>query len=191
MTVVGERLGGHAREGEFDKSVSLLSRIGAAAMAAGAAFAIARVVWRGVAPAFVAGHSWISLWSVSYKFPPGPVYLLFFGGAGLMLIARAFALSRIPSLDYLTRPLAALGRASFFVFVLQGYLYYIVLPLLHLPYPSLWPAYYLVTIMLLLAAAGIWDRFDANRYLTVGLWQALPLACTVGARISRRLAVTS
>lgn len=191
MTVIGERLGQFARAGEFDKSELVLTRIGAASMATGAGFALARGFLRLVAPSFVAGHGGLALWSVTHKFPPGPVYLLFFGGAGLMLIARAFALSRDPSLDYLTRPLAALGRASFFVFVLQGYLYYIVLPPLHLPYPALWPGYYVVTMLLLMLAAGVWDHFDANRYLSVGLGHAIPIAHSVRARISRRLPVTS
>ena len=191
MTVVGERLGEHAREGEFERSELVLVRIGAASMATGAAFALARGVLRVVDPAFVAGHGGLSLWSVSHKFPPGPVYLLFFGGAGLMLISRAFALSRASSMEYLTRPIAALGRASFFVFVLQGYLYYLVLPPLHLPYPALWPGYYAVTIVLLVGAARVWDHFDGNRYLTIGLWQAIPFARTVRGRFSRHQPVPS
>jgi uncharacterized membrane protein len=191
MTVVGERLGEHARAGEFDRSESVLSRIGAASMAMGAAFAIARRVLGAVAPGFVVGHGGLSLWSVSHKFPPGPVYLLFFGGAGLMLIARAFALSRASSFGYLTRPIAALGRASFFVFVLQGYVYYLVLPPLHLPFPHLWPGYYVVTVLLLVGAANIWDHFDGNRYLSVGLWHAVPFARTVRARFVRRQPATS
>lgn len=191
MTVLGERLGEHVRAGELDKSESALTRIGAAVMLAGAVFAVVRALLRAVAPGFVGAHAGISLWSVTHKWPPGPAYLLFFGGAGLILISRAFALSRFSSMAYLTRPLASLGRASFFVFVLQGYLYSLVLPPLHLPYPQLWPGYYVVTILLLIGAAVIWDRFDGNRYLTVGLWHAIPLARTLRARISRRLPATS
>ena len=191
MTVLGERLGQHARAGELDRRETALTRIGAAAMLAGATFATARFVLRAVAPGFVAAHGGISLWSVAHKWPPGPAYLLFFGGAGLMFISRAFALSRFSSIAYLTRPLASLGRASFFVFVLQGYLYTLVLPALHLPHPEFWPGYYVVTILLLVGAAVIWDHFDGNKYLTVGLWQAMPLARTVRARILRRLPVTS
>lgn len=191
MTVVGERLGEHARAREFNESESVLTRIGAALMATGAVFAIARSVLRVVAPAFVAGHDGLSLWSVSHKFPPGPVYLAFFGGAGLMLISRAFAISRVSSFAYLTRPIATLGRASFFVFVLQGYLYYLVLPPLRLPYPHLWPGYYVVTILLLVGAASIWDHVDGNRYLSVGLWHAMPFARSVRARFSRRQPATS
>jgi len=163
MTVVGERIGEHARRGEFDTGESVLNRIGFALMATGAAFVAVRRVLRVVVPGFVAGHGNLSLWSVAQKFPPGPVYLLFFGGAGLMLISRAFALSRDSSLGYLTRPLATLGRASFFVFVLQGYLYYLALPPLHLPHPYLWGGYYMVTILLLMGAAGLWDHLDGNR----------------------------
>jgi len=191
MTVVGEQVGEHAREGDFDKGESLLRRIGFASMTTGAAIATARIALRMIDPGFVAGHGDLSLWSVSHKFPPGPVYLLFFGGAGLMLISGAFAVSRDSSLGYLTRPLAALGRASFFVFVLQGYLYYLVLPPLHLPYPHFWPCYYAITILLLVAAAHVWDYFDGNRYLSVGLWQAMPLARAARAKIVRRLPVTS
>ena len=191
MTVVGERLGAHARKGDFDAGETMLTGIGAASLATGAAFAIARILLRVVAPRFVAEHGGLSLWSVTDKYPPGPVYLLFFGGAGLILISRAFALSRVASFGYLTRPLAALGRASFFVFVLQGYLYYIVVPPLHLPHPHLWPGYYAVTMLLLVGAAAIWDHFDGNRYLSVGLWHAMPFARTVRARFLRREPATS
>jgi hypothetical protein len=191
MTVVGERFGEQARQRGFDNNESTLTRLGASLMATGAAFAIARFVLRVVAPTFVVGHGDLSLWSVSHKYPPGPVYLLFFGGAGLMLIASAFALSRIASFNYVTRPIAVLGRASFFVFILQGYLYYLLLPSLHLPYPSLWPFYYAITILLLVGAGAAWDHFDGNRYLSVGLWQAMPLARAARARITRRLPATS
>jgi hypothetical protein len=160
-------------------------------MAMGAGLATARITVRIVAPDLFAAHGGLSIWSVSHKFPPGPVYLLFFGGAGLMLIAKAFALSRVPSFQHLTRALAVLGRASFFVFVLEGYLYVLVLPPLHLPYPFLWPGYYVVTMLLLIGAASVWDYFDGNRYLSVGLWQAMPLARAARAKIVRRLPVTS
>lgn len=182
MTVVGEELGEHARRSEFLQGESLLNRIGAASLASGAAFVIARRVLRVAAPRFLAAHGALSFWTISQKFPPGPVYLLFFGGAGLLMVSRAFALSRAASFGYLTRPIATLGRASFFVFVVQGYLYYLVLPLLNLPYPHLWPIYYVVTILLLVGSASIWNRFDANRYLSVGLWRAIPLVRTAGAR---------
>ena len=126
--------------------------------------------------------------AASRKFPPGPIYLLLFGGAGMLLVAKAFSTSRDGRWAPLTRPVAAIGRASFFVFILQSFVYYIVLPALSLPYPPLWPLYYVASLLVFLAAAAIWNSLDGNRFLTVGLWRTVPMVRAMRSRVRTALA---
>lgn len=183
MTTVGERLGEYARASQFKRAELLLLCIGGICVTIGSAFTIARHGMRVLAPEFMLAHGDLAFLAASRKWPPGPGYLLFFGGAGLMLVSRAFVVSRSRSYRYVTEPLSAFGRASFFVFVLQGYLYYLALPAIRLPFPQLWPAYYALTILLLLGAANFWNRIDGNRFLTVGLWQVAPLVRSLRAKL--------
>jgi hypothetical protein len=83
--------------------------------------------------------------------------------------------------------LGAIGRASFFVFILQGYVYVLGLPAMGLPYPELWLVYYAASILVFFGAATLWNSFDANRFLSVGLWRTVPLVRAVGARLRTNL----
>jgi hypothetical protein len=187
-TVLGERLGAEARS-ESSSAHNLLLHVGVAAMGGGAAITIARHVVRALAPGIENDHSILfGFLAAGRKFPPGPVYLMLFGGAGLILVSKAFAIASDGTLPVLTRPLSAIGRASFFVFILQGYIYYLALPALGLPYPALWPVYYLLSLLVFLLAATMWNAFDGNRYLTVGLWRTVPIVKAVHARVRTALA---
>ena len=182
-TVVGERLGKQARS----KSMSarnLLLRIGLISAGCGTAITLARHLVRAIAPAIEHDHSVLfGFLALGRKYPPGPVYLLFFGGCGLILISKAFSLAREGAWPALTRPLGVIGRASFFIFILQGYVYVLVLPAIGLPHPALWPVYYLASLLVFALAATIWNSFEGNRYLTVGLWRTVPMVRAVGARV--------
>ena len=187
-TVLGERLAAEAQS-ESRSAQKLLVHVGVAAMGGGAAITVARHVVRALAPAIEHNHSVLfGFLAAGRKFPPGPVYLMLFGGAGLILVSKAFAIAREGAWSVLTRPLSAIGRASFFVFIVQGYVYYLALPAIDLPHPALWPAYYLLSLLFFLAAATIWNSFDGNRYLTVGLWRTVPIVKAVHARVRTALA---
>ena len=191
-TVLGERTATFARASEFRRGDQLLLRVGATATSIGAAISMARHGLRALAPTFFNAHGLVfEFLAAGRKFPPGPIYLLTFGGAGILLIGTAFEVARAPSWMSVARPLSAMGRASLFVFILQGYVYYLALPAIGLPYPQLWPAYYAATILFFLAAAAIWNAFDANRYLTVGLWQTMPIVKAVRARVRMVLVACS
>lgn len=167
----------------------MLVRAGASAVAIGAAFSVARHTLRVFSPQLLDAHATLAgFLAASRKFPPGPVYLLVFGGAALILLSKSFSLAHDEKFAYLARPLSAIGRASFFVFILQGYVYYWALPALDLPYPQLWPIYYLGTVLFFLAAAAFWNAFDANRYLTVGLWRTAPMVKAMRAKVRTTLA---
>jgi uncharacterized membrane protein len=104
------------------------------------------------------------------KTPPGPDYLLWYGGLGLMIILVCATLQSSGRFQTLLRRAAQLGEASFFVFVLQFYVYLVmILPFnRRLLMPSLWPIYLLVTCTGIIAAAFEWQRRGWNRFLTVG-----------------------
>jgi hypothetical protein len=176
-TVLGERIARHARALEMPRAERMLYRMGGLAIAAGAAITVVRHVLRASLPAVVSVHNEAAtFFAVNQKYPPGPVYLLLFGGAGLILISCAFAFARLRRWELVTRPISGMGRSSFFVFVLQGYVYYILLPAIGLPFPVLWPLYYVMSILLFAGAAALWNSFDANQYLTIGLWRTVPMA---------------
>ena len=105
----------------------------------------------------------------------------------MILMAKSFAVARADSWRVISRPLAAIGRASFFVFILQGFVYVLALPAIGLPYPQLWPVYYAASILVFFVAASVWNSFDANRFLSVGLWRTVPLVRAVGARVRTNL----
>jgi hypothetical protein len=60
-----------------------------------------------------------------------------------------------------------LGRSSLFVFVLQFFVYYVVIFLLRLPFTPWWPLYYLASIAVIAVAARVWYVADCNRFVTV------------------------
>ena len=187
-TVLGERVGGYVEASRPRRGDRVLYRVGAIAVGIGAAFSIARHALRALSPELLNAHGTLAgFLAPGRKFPPGPVYLLLFGGAGMILIAKAFSFGRDETRAYLTRPLSTIGRASFFVFILQSYVYYAALPALDLPYPQLWPVYFVATILLFLAAAALWNSLDGNRYLTVGLWRTAPIVRAMRARVRMTL----
>ena len=189
-TVLGERLAKRARTPDAGRDESLLLHLGAGAMAFGLTITIVRHALRAYAPTLVTAHNEImNFFAVNQKFPPGPVYLLLFGGAGLILIAKSFSFARSEAWRFIVRPVSAIGRASFFVFLLQGYVYYLVLPAIDLPFPQLWPLYYLTTILLFVAAADVWNSFDANRYLSVGMRRTIPIIRAFRSRVRTALVV--
>ncbi|HEX4470247.1 MAG TPA: hypothetical protein VH080_11960, partial [Gemmatimonadaceae bacterium] len=187
-TVLGERLGDEARS-KSRTARNMLRHIGVASALVGASITIARHVVRALVPAIEADHSVVfGFLAVSRKFPPGPVYLLLFGGTGLILISKVFALARDGAWPALMRPLGAIGRASFFIFILQAYVYVLAVPAIGLPHPALWPVYYLASLLVFVLAATIWNSFEGNRYLTVGLWRTVPMVKAVRARMRTGMA---
>jgi uncharacterized membrane protein YeiB len=106
------------------------------------------------------------------KMPPSPAYLLFYGGAALVIASVCFARRPRIIVDPLVKWTATIGRASLMCFVAQDWL------LLGIPavlgfsgFDSLlfWAAYVVVVIVLLQWLARQWDARRANRFLTIGL----------------------
>jgi len=110
--------------------------------------------------------------AVQQRIPPGPVYILFYGGLGLLLLRLSFAAEQRVGrwvktyVDYAS----AVGQVSLFTFVWQYYVYYTGIHLLqpYMPFDWAAPAYFAATVWLVMAPALWWHRNDYNKYITVG-----------------------
>lgn len=108
--------------------------------------------------------------SIFQKFPPSLPYLLFYGGLGLVMTGSILTLSRSERLRRLIDALSVLGRASLFVFLLQFYVYYVVLHYLRLPYTPLWPLFFLLSLTLVWVAAFWWLSRGWNAVFDMTRW---------------------
>ena len=169
-TVLGQMLGGYYAQKREQAGHLMLAAIGAVSFGAGILAKLGLHVFRGAFPAFEQAHP-LLVFSVStyQKFPPGPVYVIFFGGAGMLLVAGILEAGRRGFMPFVLNRLRQIGLASLFIYVLQYYVYVVVLRALRLPYSPFWPLLFLFTIFLLERAAALWNSAEGNRYLTVGL----------------------
>jgi uncharacterized membrane protein len=168
-TALGERVGMMYVRGWQREAHHMLARTGGACLlAATVAYAIARWL-AGNSAASLEEMNRLTFLSVYGKFPPGIVYLGFFGGAGLIMLAAIFELDRRKQLPILFGQLRKLGRSSLFMFTAQYALYRSVLPHLRLHYTPVWPVIFFASVLLLTVFAGVWDAYSGNQYLTVGM----------------------
>lgn len=134
------------------------------------------------------------LWDVHHlmvagqKWPPGPAYILFFGGAGLAILWVMLAAERLGICRALARQFARIGRCSLALFLAQAFVYYKLLGSLHAPRTSVWPLLFALTVLPLYALACVWDRYQLNRVLSIGLPRLLG---ATGAADRRRAVVGS
>ncbi len=169
-TVVGEHLGKMYTAGDRVGAHQFLAKIGAGCFASAAMIHAGAMVLRRVPGASIQWDSnLLTLTSIYGKFPPGIVYLGFFGGAGILMLTTIFEIDRREKFPAAVEALRKIGRASLFVFTIQYGLYRSILPRLGLPYTPLWPVLFLVTVILLAKLAAVWDKHHGNRFLTVGI----------------------
>jgi uncharacterized membrane protein len=106
------------------------------------------------------------------KQPPTPAYFLFYGGAGLLMLAM-FVRGWPPRFIVpIRRHAAVIGRASLFCFIVQDWLFRGVPQALgfdRTPSVAFWCVYLLASGILLYTLAAWWDANGNNRYITVGL----------------------
>lgn len=160
-TCVGDLLARRS-EGRDLLDCPLLWRAGVAAMAVAV---LQRVLVLGLVDQ---GVEQLAMSSVTWqKLPPGPAYLLFNGGAGLVMLAFLAQLRRVAAGEAATRWLALLGRHSAAVFIAQFYVYSILVPILAPEVHVAWPLAFAATGLLLTGFAWTWERFHLERLLTV------------------------
>jgi uncharacterized membrane protein len=108
-----------------------------------------------------------TLASIGCKRPPGPVYVLFHGGAGLLLLAATMTVDRLGHLDAWLRFTTRMGRTSFFLFVVQFFVFNMFFFRARLPMSPVWPLYFVATVALLGLASWWWDAGGYNRFMTM------------------------
>ena len=102
------------------------------------------------------------------KFPPSPGYLLFYGGAGLLLL---YALAECAERGWFARvrgQLTKVGRTALFVFVAQYYVYFNLLILARPEADWAWPIYFAASLVMLYVLSSLWWTWDGNALLSVG-----------------------
>jgi hypothetical protein len=169
-TALGEHLEPLFSGRLYDRVALSMLRIGASLMTGG--FALRGLRWsatHGLIPGVQETSDLLALTTTWQKYPPGPTYLLFYSGAGLILIAGVAEIWRRAIARRLLGVLSAVGQASFFVFAVQAQLYFVALYYFHLPRVRAWPLLFAATLAPLVLAGWWWARHRMNRHLTVGL----------------------
>lgn len=126
-----------------------------------------------LAPSTLIGVFTAHLASPTQKFPPGPAYLLFFGGWGLLIIWLVLRLEERRGVPMLLQFLQRLGQASLVVYLLQAFVYSSVIRRVTAPYTQWWPVLFLASLAPLGVLATLWCRSDGNRLLSVGITSVL------------------
>ncbi|HEX4682840.1 MAG TPA: heparan-alpha-glucosaminide N-acetyltransferase domain-containing protein [Gemmatimonadaceae bacterium] len=167
-TLLGERFGASYRTGDRKAARGVLLRVGCASVAAslGAFAAVRFLATFGVAALSL--PTIVRITSPTQKYPPGPVYLLLFGGAALIMGWCAIELNERRDVTGAVEFLKHLGQASLFVYFLQAFTYN---GIKHagLRYTPFWPLLFAGTLLLFGLAARAWCYIDGNRFFTVGL----------------------
>jgi hypothetical protein len=116
---------------------------------------------------------------VGQKHPPGPLYLLFFGGIGLLILCGCLLAEHEHWFRRVTMYAAHWGEASFFIFIAQFFVYWDAIYSLGPGGPASGLLYFLCSLALLVYLGAVWRRHRGNRLLTVGygaLWLRLSRA---------------
>lgn len=102
------------------------------------------------------------------KLPPGPVYLLAYGGLALVALSAIIWADEHRRAIPVLQAAALVGRTSLFVFVLQYYVNFVLVPLVHWPDVPWWPVYFALSLAAIYAAASYWSAHGLNRLISVG-----------------------
>jgi uncharacterized membrane protein len=169
-TVIGERVASYYLHGARREGHLYLARIGFASFLIGAGGKLGLILLRHSAPPFAQAHPrLIALLSSYQKFPPGPIYICLYAGAGLLLVAGILEAGRRGNHIIAFSLLRQIGQASLFSYIAESYLYHGLFRSLRLPYTPLWPLLFFLSLAVIVAAAAVWNSIEGNRFLTVGI----------------------
>ena len=90
------------------------------------------------------------------RVPPSPVHMLLFSGTALLGISAIFTVERLGVFTKLLAWLSVLGKTSAFVFILQFYVFYVVVPAWIPIHLALSPIVFLVAMLTIGEAARLW-----------------------------------
>lgn len=156
-----------ARAASRDAIVRLCVGIGFASLSAGMAL---KIGWLAAKPELP--QTWYRLlhWLTDprAKIPPGPAYILVYGGAGLVMAGLITRVTGTARGERAVRRLAIVGRSSLFVFVLQYGLIFVPAWGFHvhgdIPF---WGIALVACVICCWTLAWFWDRSNCNRLLTL------------------------
>lgn len=116
--------------------------------------------------------AWRATLSPTSKYPPSPAYFLFYGGAGLLILASFFRGQPRWLIERIKSPASVLGRASLMCFVVQDWLLWAIphhLGFAHITAVGFWLGYFVAVVLVLYGLSRLWGAHGGNRLLTVGL----------------------
>jgi len=115
---------------------------------------------------------WYQYVSPYQKYPPGPLFLLLYGGTALLLLSVFFSQAQPSWMRTCVSLVEPIGRNAFPVFVVQFFLYYTLFYLFVTRVAVITPVVALV--LLPLSLIGVWafaivcQHYKVSRFLTVG-----------------------
>ena len=157
-TVLGARLAEPLSPTGRMRIETLLALVGCGIAATGAIvrlfclFLVDHAMAPGGRAAFVA-RQLASPWQ---RVPPSPVHLLLFSGLALLGISLVFAVERLGVFAPLLGWLSVLGKTSAFVFILQFYVFYVIVPALVPLSLAMAPLVFFAAMLAIGEAAQIW-----------------------------------
>lgn len=120
-------------------------------------------------------YSWVNfadilflLTSPYHKVPPSPVYFLAYGSMSYFMLFFLFRFRDRRVTKVFAKVSSILGHNSLFVFILQYYVYYILLVYMKIPYSPFWPIYFIGSAVSIIGVAHLWERQRLNRIFTLG-----------------------
>ena len=178
--LAGTALGGEMarRRERGESSVRLVLGVGGATAAVTAACVAAVATIRPLAliPTGDIFTHLSDLASPFQKLPPAPLYLLGYGGIALLMMGALIWAEEHARAVHALRAIALVGRASLFVFILQYYVNFVLVPLLHLSDTPWWPMYFAGSLAAIYLVTAAWMAAGLNRLITVGYPFALARA---------------
>lgn len=108
-----------------------------------------------------------ALMAYTKKDPPGLVFFLFYGGAGMIMIATLNKLIENQLFSAIIANLEIIGKTSLFAFVIQYFMYFSVVEWLNPPYMRIWPLFFLLTVFINIILIRVWYKKELNKYFTV------------------------
>jgi uncharacterized membrane protein len=106
------------------------------------------------------------------KRPPSPAYLFFYGGLGLLLLAKLFEGRPAWLVQPVIHSAEVIGRASLMSYIVQDWLFFLLPKMLgydEVTSVPFWLAYVTISVLFLYALALKWNHLGGNRLFTVGL----------------------
>jgi uncharacterized membrane protein len=163
-SVLGEYLAALSRNGAIRRLAIQLTVLGVAGVAVVAAVKLA-ALGLGLSP--LTGNVASALLRVGQKSPPAPLYLLSYGGLGLLLLCGCIVVEARQWFRSGLRCAATCGEASLFLFLGHFYLFWVVLD--HLNPAGLGPGivYFALSTTALILAAHVWQQRRGNRFFTL------------------------